>query len=91
MNRAVSVALSVVLLACGNHERVQVTETATAPSTAPAADTARPTARAAAATQPPRVGDPAPEFKLTDHSGKVVSLSAARGRNVVLAFYRGHW
>lgn len=35
-----------------------------------------------------KVGDTAPEFKLTDTSGKEVKLSDYRGKkNVVLAFY----
>lgn len=35
-----------------------------------------------------KVGDPAPEFTLTDTTGKPVKLSDFRGKkNVVLAFY----
>ncbi len=34
-------------------------------------------------------GTPAPEFSLPDQDGKVVSLSALRGHNVVLVFYPG--
>jgi cytochrome oxidase Cu insertion factor (SCO1/SenC/PrrC family) len=35
-----------------------------------------------------KVGDPAPEFALTDTNGKAVKLSDFKGRkNVVLAFY----
>ena len=33
------------------------------------------------------VGDTAPDFTLTDHEGKTVSLSSLRGKNVVLWFY----
>jgi thioredoxin-dependent peroxiredoxin len=33
------------------------------------------------------VGDPAPEFALTDSTGKTVSLSDYRGRSVVVYFY----
>ena len=48
-----------------------------------------------AASQPPaapvthlRVGDPAPDFALTDTKGQTVRLSDFRGqKNVVLAFY----
>jgi cytochrome oxidase Cu insertion factor (SCO1/SenC/PrrC family) len=48
-----------------------------------------------AATQPPsapqtqlKVGDPAPDFTLTDAEGQQVKLSDFRGKkNVVLAFY----
>ena len=37
------------------------------------------------------VGQQAPDFTLSDQSGKPVSLSAARGQKVVLVFYRGYW
>jgi hypothetical protein len=38
------------------------------------------------------VGDAAPDFSLLAYSGDVVTLSDFRGqKNVVLAFYRGHW
>jgi len=33
------------------------------------------------------VGQKAPEFELSDHSGKVQKLSEYRGKRVVLAFY----
>lgn len=36
------------------------------------------------------VGEIAPDFTLTDETGKHVSLSAAK-RPVVLVFYRGYW
>jgi thioredoxin-dependent peroxiredoxin len=35
----------------------------------------------------PEVGDHAPDFSLSDHDGRTVSLSDFRGRNVVLYFY----
>ncbi|SRR5581483_3367912 len=35
------------------------------------------------------VGSQAPEFRLPDEGGNLVSLSALRGRNVVLVFYPG--
>lgn len=39
-----------------------------------------------------KVGQPAPDFALTNMDGKQVSLSDYRGKkNVVLVFYRGHW
>jgi len=42
----------------------------------------------AAPTTHLKVGDAAPDFKLTDTSGKEVKLSDYRGKkNVVLAFY----
>lgn len=35
-----------------------------------------------------KIGDPAPDFTLPDHTGKQVQLSDFRGKkNVVLAFY----
>lgn len=36
---------------------------------------------------PPSVGSPAPDFTLPDTSGKKVTLSSLRGRNVLLAFF----
>jgi peroxiredoxin Q/BCP len=33
------------------------------------------------------VGDPAPDFTVQDHTGGTVSLSAQRGKNVILWFY----
>ena len=39
----------------------------------------------------PDVGDRAPDFALTDQSGKSVSLASFKGREVILAFYRGYW
>jgi len=56
---------------------------------------ASPTASPAAAQQQPsapqthlKVGDPAPDFELTDTEGQKVRLSDFRGKkNVVLAFY----
>ena len=35
----------------------------------------------------PEVGDPAPDFTLPDQHGEPVTLSALRGKNVVLYFY----
>ena len=34
-----------------------------------------------------RIGDEAPDFTLSDHTGRYQSLSDYRGQNVVLAFY----
>ncbi len=39
------------------------------------------------ATPTLRVGDPAPDISLTTHTGETWELAAARGGNVVLAFY----
>jgi peroxiredoxin len=41
----------------------------------------------ASETRTLKVGDPAPDFTLTSHTGEPFVLSEARGRNVVLAFY----
>ena len=38
---------------------------------------------------PLAVGTPAPDFSLPDDSGRTVTLSALRGRDVVLVFYPG--
>jgi hypothetical protein len=39
-----------------------------------------------------QAGDVAPDFSLESLAGPVVTLSDFRGeKNVVLAFYRGHW
>ncbi len=40
---------------------------------------------------PPKTGQPAPDFRLRDQSGKIVRLSDARGQKAVLVFYRGYW
>ena len=42
---------------------------------------------AAAFTDPPEVGKPAPSFSLTSHEGKQVSLKDFKGKWVVLYFY----
>lgn len=34
-----------------------------------------------------RVGDPAPDFSVTDHSGATIHLRGLRGKSVVLFFY----
>ncbi len=38
-----------------------------------------------------KVGQPAPDFRLQSHTGKPVSLSDYRGKNVVLAFFPLAW
>jgi hypothetical protein len=39
-----------------------------------------------------RVGEPAPDFTLTDAAGRPMSLAEYRGKKpVVLVFYRGYW
>jgi hypothetical protein len=39
----------------------------------------------------PTVGAAAPDFEVTDHTGKVVQLADFRGSPLLLVFYRGHW
>jgi peroxiredoxin Q/BCP len=34
-----------------------------------------------------KVGDPAPDFSVSDHLGRTVKLSDLRGRQVILWFY----
>jgi peroxiredoxin len=41
--------------------------------------------------EPLRVGDPAPDFTLKGIGLKEVSLSALRGKNVVILFYPLDW
>jgi peroxiredoxin len=41
----------------------------------------------AASTPTLKVGDPAPDFTLGSHKGEPWSLAAAKGGNVVVAFY----
>jgi hypothetical protein len=39
-----------------------------------------------------RIGEPAPDFTLTDAGGRPVSLADYRGKKpVLLVFYRGYW
>jgi peroxiredoxin len=38
-----------------------------------------------------RVGQPAPDFTLTSHLGKEVTLSDLHGKTVVIAFYPMAW
>ena len=47
------------------------------------------TGRTSLASETPtlKVGDPAPDFTLKSHKGEEFSLSAQRGKNVVIAFY----
>jgi len=39
----------------------------------------------------PQVGQMAPDFSLVADDGTPLHLSALRGKNVLLVFYRGHW
>ena len=42
--------------------------------------------------KPPRVGDKAPDFSLTDAKGALVSLGSLLEKGpVVLSFFRGEW
>lgn len=38
-----------------------------------------------------QLGQPAPDFTLSDHLGRQITLSALRGKNVVLAFFPLAW
>jgi len=62
--------------------------TAQSPPTA----TQRDAPAAAVRATPVAVGEMAPDFTLKDEAGRVVTLSAARGKMpAVLVFYRGYW
>ena len=65
---------------------------APATSAAPAAPamSATPAATSATATAGPDVGQPAPDFTLTDVDGKTVSLHDLRGKTVVLEWFNPH-
>jgi cytochrome oxidase Cu insertion factor (SCO1/SenC/PrrC family) len=67
---------------------VQVAAVAQQPAASPAASPAQ---TPAAQPVPPKthlkVGQPAPDFKLTNTEGKEVNLQDFKGKNVVLAFY----
>ena len=40
----------------------------------------------------PKIGDRAPAFTLTSHTGKTVALKDYVGKsNLILVFYRGYW
>jgi cytochrome oxidase Cu insertion factor (SCO1/SenC/PrrC family) len=41
-------------------------------------------------TEPLKIGEIAPDFKLSDQNGKQTTLSKAK-KPVVLVFYRGYW
>lgn len=38
-----------------------------------------------------QIADTAPSFSLPDENNKTVQLTDFRGKNLVIAFYRGHW
>lgn len=83
------IALSLWGLACqnsggGNSGSIAVSN----PSPSNAANAGAPPQQPAAPQTHLKVGDPAPDFTLTDTNGEAVKLSDFRGkRNVVLAFY----
>jgi cytochrome oxidase Cu insertion factor (SCO1/SenC/PrrC family) len=74
-------AIVLVILGCGN----QPVESADQPITSTETDPQK------MPQSPPKIGQPAPGFTLTDQSGRRVTLSEARGQKVVLLFYRGYW
>jgi len=41
----------------------------------------------------PKIGDKAPDFKIltADNNDFQLSLALKSGKNILLAFYRGHW
>ena len=79
LNRSASLLLLLVTLAVSSF--AQQTTTPAPPATAPAPQPAPPRTHL-------KVGQPAPEFTLTDTEGKEVKLSDFKGKkNVVLAFY----
>ena len=85
------IALSVFTLTCQRAAPPPGNTAGAGPSNSPGAS------RPADASQPPaapvthlKVGDPAPDFALTDTEGQTVRLSDFRGKkNVVLAFTGG--
>ncbi len=70
---------------CGKGDAAPPEPAAEAPATAPVA--AAPTTAPAAAPATAKVGAPAPDFTLKDLDGKPVTLSALRGKTVVLEWY----
>ena len=79
LNRSASLFLLLVTLAVSAF--AQQTTTPAPPAAAPAPQPAPPRTHL-------KVGQPAPEFTLTDTEGKEVKLSDFKGKkNVVLAFY----
>jgi len=79
LNRSASLLLLLVTLAVSAF--AQQTTTPVPPAAAPAPQPAPPRTHL-------KVGQPAPEFTLTDTEGKEVKLSDFKGKkNVVLAFY----
>jgi cytochrome oxidase Cu insertion factor (SCO1/SenC/PrrC family) len=81
MKQLASIAVAVAVLACG--DRALDAATPQAGATEAVSSVAQST--------PPAVGDLAPDFTLTDQTGKSVHLSDTRGEKVVLVFYRGYW
>jgi cytochrome oxidase Cu insertion factor (SCO1/SenC/PrrC family) len=83
------IGLSVCSLSCQKAAQTNgnITSAKTAPSSNSASDRSASQPPAAPRTQL-KVGDPAPDFTLTDTEGQQVKLSDFRGKkNVVLAFY----
>lgn len=74
-------AIALILLGCGYQPLESAEQPAASTETTPQKTR----------QSPPGVGELAPDFTLTDQSGRRVSLSEARGQRVALVFYRGYW
>lgn len=88
MRRATLLSLAVLLLACDKSGETPPADTKTPQPTA------EPKAKADAKAEPPiaadaraEVGEPAPDFTLSDTDGKTHTLSALRGKTVVLEWF----
>jgi cytochrome oxidase Cu insertion factor (SCO1/SenC/PrrC family) len=84
----IGIALTLTMLflvGCGNTSSTPVLEESAATSP-PKVETEEP------ATDSPRVGDLAPDFRLPDSNGNLVTLSSELGeyQSVVLVFYHSH-
>lgn len=81
MKRLTFAAIALMILGCG-YPPVESAEQAAASSETTPQKTQQ---------SPPSIGELAPDFTLTDQSGRRAALSEARGQKVVLVFYRGYW
>jgi cytochrome oxidase Cu insertion factor (SCO1/SenC/PrrC family) len=83
------IGLSVCVLSCQRAARPDGNAAGTVATNTPGGEQAGAASRQPSAPQTHlKVGDPAPDFELTDTEGRTVKLSDFRGKkNVVLAFY----